>query len=467
MLMKIEKDVVSAFSRKAYASMMKWKAELSGKTALLIEGARRVGKTFLIRRFVENEYTSFIFIDFSLRTKQVADAKRVFTEAENVDDIFTRLELIFAVKLIPGQSCIVFDEIQRFPIAREAIKSLVADGKYHFIESGSLVGIRENVKDIMIPSEEHKMKIHPLDFDEFLDAIGETVNKEYLHQCFSEGHYPTGDIHARLMRLFRLYMTVGGMPQSVAAYIAADDHKLEACDAAKRDILSLYDSDIGKYAKGYASKVRAIFRMIPGELAKREKKFVLSSLGENARMRRYENSFLWLSEAMVANIVYNSTDPDIALGMSLDRTSFKCYSLDTGLLVTQAMQGESETDSRLLRSILHDNLGVNEGMFFENVIAQTLAASGRDLFFYSRYDRRTPENTMEIDFLIRNGIKICPIESKAGNARSHASLDRFRKKYEKRLWLSYVVCDQEYCVDGGVTYFPAYAIHLLFDKNGK
>ena len=462
--MKLEKVIVAPFKRKAYSEMLDWKCRLADRSALLVEGARRVGKSFLIRRFVESEYAANIFIDFSLHTRMVADARRAFTEADDVGDILDRLEMIFGVKLIPGKSCVVFDEVQRFPIAREAIKSLVAHGKYHYIESGSLIGIRENVKDIMIPSEEHKMKMFPLDFDEFLEAIGESVIAEHLHRMFAEGRYPTGDMHARLMRLFRLYMTVGGMPQSVEAYVAAEDHKLEAADAAKRDVLSLYDSDIGKYAKGYASKIRAIFRMIPGELAKREKKFVLSSVDANARMRRYENAFLWLSEAMVANIVYNSTSPDIGLGMNLDSSAFKCYSLDTGLLLTQALQGESETDARLLRAVLYDNLAINEGMFFENVIAQTLAANGRDLFFYSRYDRANPQNTMEIDFLIRNGIKICPIESKAGNCMSHASLDRFLLKYGKRLGNRYVVCDREYQEKDGVSYVPAYAFHLLLRK---
>ena len=319
------------FTRKAYVQMLDWKSRMADQYALLIEGARRVGKTFLIREFVSKEYESSIYIDFSHADKLTKETKREFEEASGIEDLLTRLELLYKVRLIPGRSCVVFDEVQRYPVAREMIKSFVEYGKYHYIESGSLVGIRENVKDIQIPSEEHGMKMYPLDFEEFLDAMGETMLKDRIRNCF-EAKRPMGEsVHDKAMRLFRLYMAVGGMPQSVEAYLTAADHGLEAADVAKREILDLYSRDIGKYAKGYASKVRAVFRMIPAELSKREKKFHLSDIDVNARMRRYENAFLWLSDAMVANIAYNATNPNVGLEMYLDNSSFKCYSLDTGL----------------------------------------------------------------------------------------------------------------------------------------
>lgn len=449
------------FRRKAYEQMLDWKIRLANRCALLVEGARRVGKSFLVGEFVSREYQSSIFIDFSHSDKLTKDAKREFANADGVEDLLTRLELLFRVRLVPGKSCVVFDEVQRFPVAREMIKSFMEYGKYHFIETGSLVGIRENVKDIQIPSEEHGMKLFPLDFEEFLDAIGETMMKDFIRERF-ERRKPLGEsLHRKAMSLYRLYMAVGGMPQSIAAYLAADDHGLEAAEDAKRDILALYDRDIGKYAKGYASKVRSIFRTIPAELSKREKKFHLSDIDANARMRRYENAFLWLEDAMVANVAYNATNPRVGLAMYRDSSSFKCYSLDTGLLLTQAMAGEPEPDGRLLRAVLHDNIGVNEGMFFENAVAQSLTARGRSLFFYSRTDPKQIENTMEIDFLIKNGIKVSPVEVKSANYRSHKSLDRLIAKFPRDLGVRYVVCTADYHEAEGITYLPIYMVHLV------
>ncbi len=449
------------FTRKAYAEMLDWKSRLAGKYALMVEGARRTGKTSLLRKFSSHEYKSSIYIDFSIATKQVTASKRAFFEAQDVEDLITRLELIHAVKLVPGKSCIVFDEVQLFPTARGTIKSLVEYGKFHYIESGSLVGIRENVKDILIPSEEHKMKINPLDFEEFLDALHEQTVKDHIRERFNAQIPLAQDIHDKAMGLFRLYMAVGGMPQSVAAYMNNPGERLEACDAAKREILSLYEDDIGKYAKGYAAKVRDIFRAIPGALSKHEKKFHLSEIDSNARKRRYETAFLWLSDAMVANIAYNATAPDSGLSISLDHESLKCYLLDTGLLLTQSLSGERITDARLIRGVLHDNLGINEGMFAENAVAQSLVASGHPLFFFSRRDRKRSDGTLEIDFIVKKGIKTCPIEVKSSRYKSHISLDRFSSRYRKCLGARYVLCRGGYTFEEGVTYLPLYMAHLI------
>ena len=457
-------DVV--FERKFYGKMLEWKEHLADKYALLVEGARRVGKTHLVTRFVKNEYEKFVYIDFSLKSKITKESKRAFEEESSTEDLVERLALIQGVRLVPGKTCFVFDEVQRYPSAREAIKALMAFGKYHYIETGSLLGIRENVEDIVIPSEEHSMKLYPLDFEEFLSALGEDMLREKIHEAHEDKESLPDYLHDRALRLYRVYMVVGGMPQSVEAYLGGGERKLEASELAKREILALYEKDIGKYAKGYASKVRAIFRTIPGALNSREKKFHLSDLSVNARMRRYENAFLWLSDAMVANIAYNSTNPDVALEMSLESSLFKCYSHDTGLLLSQAMSGSGDVDGRLLRGVLYDNLGINKGMFFENSVAQALTARGVDLLFYSVKDAGHPERTMEIDFLFRNGIKICPVEVKSSRCREHASLDRFVKAHAKRLGPCYVITSTGYFREGGIEYVPIYMVHLIVGTSG-
>ena len=442
--------------RRSYGELVAWKRDLADKTALLIEGARRVGKTSLIRMFVEKEYESSIFIDFSEKGRVVRAYKNAFAQCEDVADLLQRLQILSGVTLVPGRSCIVFDEVQRFPPAREAIKQLVAFGRYHYIESGSLLGIHENVKDIVIPSEEHSMKLYPLDFEEFLWATGNDNLAAYIRDCFVARRALGKDIHEKAKALARQYMVVGGMPQSVTAYLAGGEHRLEAAERMKREILNLYLHDIGKYAKGYAPKVRAIFRHIPGALNSHEKKFKLADLDVNARMRRYENAFLWLSDAMVANIAYNSTDPDVGLEMSLESSLLKCYFADTGLLVSQAMTGSREVDGRVLRGILYDKLGVNEGMFFENYVAQALTAGGFDLLFHSR---SAPK--LEIDFMIRDGIKVCPVEVKSSACRQHASLDALVRKHPGRLGAKYVVCGEDLKIENGVTYLPLYMVHCL------
>ena len=444
------------FKRKAYDEILEWKRSLAGKTALLVEGARRVGKTHLVRRFIENEYESHIFIDFSEKGSKTRSFKRAFEECTDTADLLERLQMAAEVSLVPGRSCVVFDEVQRFPAAREAIKQLVAYGKYHYIETGSLLGIAENVKDIVIPSEEHCLKLHPLDFEEFLWATGNPKLAEFIRARHSSMKPLGRDMHAKAKNLARQYMVVGGMPQSLAAYLDGGDHRLEASEAMKREILRLYEDDIGKYAKGYAPKVRAIFRHIPGALNSREKKFRLADLDANARMRRYDNAFLWLADAMVANIAYNSANPDVGLEMSLDSAFFKCYSADTGLLVTQSMTGAKEIDGRILRGILYDKLGINEGMFLENYVAQALVASGHDLLFHSEAKPR-----MEIDFLIKSGLKISPVEVKSAACRRHASLDLLMRKFPKRLGRKYVLCAEDVFEDGGVTYLPFYMAHCL------
>ena len=444
------------FERKAYHEFLDWKAKLAGKTALLVEGARRVGKTHLVKRFAQREYENFIYIDFSAKGKQIRAYRRAFEECDDVENLLERLQLLSGVRLVTGRSCVIFDEVQRYPAAREAIKQLVEHGKYHYIETGSLLGINENVKDIVVPSEEHSVKLYPMDIEEFLWANGNSLLADHIRKCYAEKRPLGTDLHEKAIGLARQHMLVGGMPQSVEAYLLGGDHRLEAAEAMKREILRLYVKDIGKYAKGYAPKVRAIFRHIPSALNSKEKKFRLADLDANARMRRYENAFLWLSDAMVANIAYNSTDPSVGLELNLESSLFKCYFADTGLLVSQSMTGEKEIDGRVLRGILYDKLGINEGMFFENYVAQALVSAGHELLFHSKTNPK-----MEIDFLIRRGIKTCPIEAKSAACRRHASLDALIERCRGKLGDKYVVCTEDYHEEGGITYLPFYMAHCL------
>ncbi len=444
------------FERKAYHEFLDWKAKLAGKTALLVEGARRVGKTHLVKRFAQREYENFIYIDFSAKGKQIRAYRRAFEECDDVENLLERLQLLSGVRLVAGRSCVIFDEVQRYPAAREAIKQLVEHGKYHYIETGSLLGINENVKDIVVPSEEHSVKLYPMDIEEFLWANGNSLLADHIRKCYAEKRPLGTDLHEKAIGLARQHMLVGGMPQSVEAYLSGGDHRLEAAESMKREILRLYVKDIGKYAKGYAPKVRAIFRHIPSALNSKEKKFHLADLDANARMRRYENAFLWLSDAMVANIAYNSTDPSVGLELNLESSLFKCYFADTGLLVSQSMTGEKEIDGRVLRGILYDKLGINEGMFFENYVAQALVSAGHELLFHSKTNPK-----MEIDFLIRRGIKTCPIEVKSAACRRHASLDALIERCRGKLGDKYVVCTEDYHEEGGITYLPFYMAHCL------
>ena len=444
------------FERKAYHEFLDWKAKLAGKTALLVEGARRVGKTHLVKRFAQREYENFIYIDFSAKGKQIRAYRRAFEECDDVENLLERWQILSGVRLVTGRSCVICDEVQRYPAAREAIKQLVEHGKDHYIETGSLLGINENVKDIVVPSEEHSVRLYPMDIEEFLWANGNSLLADHIRKCYAEKRPLGTDLHEKAIGLARQHMLVGGMPQSVEAYLLGGDHRLEAAEAMKREILRLYVKDIGKYAKGYAPKVRAIFRHIPSALNSKEKKFRLADLDANARMRRYENAFLWLSDAMVANIAYNSTDPSVGLELNLESSLFKCYFADTGLLVSQSMTGEKEIDGRVLRGILYDKLGINEGMFFENYVAQALVSAGHELLFHSKTNPK-----MEIDFLIRRGIKTCPIEAKSAACRRHASLDALIERCRGKLGDKYVVCTEDYHEEGGITYLPFYMAHCL------
>ena len=428
----------------------------------MIDGARRVGKSWIAEEFARNEYKAYLLIDFSKVSPRV---KRYFREyMEDLDTFFMYLLNTYGVKLPIHRSVIIFDEVQRFPRAREAIKWLVADGRYDYIETGSLVSIRKNVKDIVIPSEEHHLEMFPMDFEEFLWAQGREGTMEMLKRHFDDRKPLGEDLHASMMDLFRQYLVVGGMPQAVSVF--AETHDLGEVDAVKREILTLYRNDIHKYAGALRHKVLAVFNRIPGELARHEKKFVLADLGKDARMRDYDAAFEWLKSAMTVNVAYAASEPTVGLEMRTDVLSLKCYLADTGLLVSMAFDPVTLESERVHERILHDRLSLDKGMLMENMVAQMIRASGRGLYFYSNADRTSAENRMEIDFLLckpnlTRMHNIIPIEVKSSRAYEFVSLGKFRRKFSDQLHEPVVLHPKDLKVDDGIVYLPLYMAGLL------
>lgn len=443
--------------RKMHDNLLQWKMESQGKSALLIEGARRVGKSFIIQDFVKKAYQSAIIIDFSNLSGEVRDS--FLHETYDLDLFFQKLSAFYNVRLFERQSAIVFDEVQLLPQARQLIKHLVADGRYDYIETGSLLSLKQNVEGILLPSEEEHLKMYPMDFEEFLWAMGEDNLYPLIRSSFGEAKPLGPALHRKTMNLLRQYIIVGGMPQVVAEYAGSKD--FSKADKIKRRILTLYRADVSKFAKGYEGKVLSIFDEIASQLSRKERRFSLSAISKEARYRQYEDAFIWLKEAMIVNMAVNATDPHVGLKAYEDRMTLKCYFADTGLLVSQVLADKMETEHRLYKSLLFDKLEMNEGMFFENVVAQMLAVSGHEGYFYSRADRENAGNTMEVDFLIRRGSKISPVEVKSSAYISHSSLNKFDKKFHRGLGTAYIVYTNDYMVKDGIHHIPAYMAGLL------
>lgn len=448
---------MTMFKRKAYQNLLEWKKRSGGKTAIMVDGARRVGKTSLVEEFVKREYKSSILVDFSKADPRITAAIR--ERAFDLDAFFTALTLSTGVRLHRRESAIVFDEVQLFPLARQMIKHLVADGRYDYIETGSLISLRRNVRDILIPSEEEHLDLPPMDFEEFRRALGDETTVETVRERFEARKPMTPPLHAMALERFREYMLVGGMPQAVAAY--AESRDFGAADRAKREILRIYRDDIAKFAAGYEAKVRGIFDSLPEQLSRKEKKYRLSSLGKAARFRDYEDAFTWLDDARIVNPCLNATEPTTGLGLSLEHTTQKLYMADTGLLVTHAYDDGRYTDNELYREVFFGNSGVNNGMVAENAVAQAFRSAGRKLFFYSRADNLVRKNDIEIDFLIRRGEKICPVEVKSGRYQRHVSLDKFRAKFGKRLGESFVLYTKDVMEKDGIVHLPLYMAMFL------
>lgn len=450
--------------RKALDKLKLWKAQSQGATALLVEGARRVGKSTTVEEFARGEYESYLIIDFAQAPRDVIDIFE--SQRSDLDTFFMMLQTYYRVRLHERRSLVVFDEVQRYPAAREMVKYLVADGRYDYVETGSLISIKRNVEGIVIPSEERKLHMEPLDFEEFLWAMGEELLADAIRRAFERLQALPDALHKRAMRLWREYLLVGGMPQAVSKYLEARD--FGEVDVVKRDILGLYRDDIGKFANGDAGRVRGIFEKIPGQLSKHEKKFMLAAIDKNARAREYDSAFFWLDDARMVNVCRNATDPAVGLTLYEDSASFKCYMADTGLLVSQVFADRERTPDEVYRAVLFDKLSLNEGMLVENAVAQQLKASGRRLFFFSRYERGNAEATMEIDFLIVREYegaalrpRVSPVEVKSTKTYGTSSLDKFERRYGARLGRSFVLHPRQVSTEGNRAYLPLYMCWCL------
>lgn len=441
--------------------MLRWKNESNGSTALLIEGARRIGKSYIVKKFANDEYKSNIIVDFNDMDGELMDIFENYLHSR--DDFFLRLSLYFGVRLYERDTVIVFDEVQLYPKARAAVKYLVADGRYDYIETGSLVSLRQNVKDIVIPSEEEAIDMFPMDFEEFLWAMGDDMTMDFVRRQF-DLLSPMGPLHRKTLDRLRQYMIVGGMPQAVKAY--AENKDFEQVDRIKRNILRLYRNDISKYALQTETKVTRVFDGIPSQLQRHEKKYRIAAIQSGARMRDYDDAFFWLDDSRVVNICYNATEPNVGLRLNMDRTTLKCYFGDTGLLISHAFDENAITDSQLYRKLMLGKLELNQGMLVENLVAQMLRASGHKLFFFSRSDRENISNRMEIDFLIRkhhvtSRHNIIPVEVKSTTRYTHTSLDKFRAKYSEYISSPYVLHSGDIEIKDGITYLPLYMAMLL------
>ena len=448
--------------RKIYNKLLNWKKESNGEYALLIDGARRVGKSYIVRQFAEKEYSSYVILDFNLVSKSIKDLFE--NDLDNLDRFFMYLSNYTGKTLYTRDTLIVFDEVQQYPKARAAIKYLVKDGRYDYIETGSLISIKKNVEGIVIPSEEEHIKMFPMDFEEFLWAMGEEMLMPFIKDCF-KSKKPMGQLmHRRAMDYFRLYMIVGGMPQAVEKYVETRD--FSKVDKLKRRILDLYRSDISKFAKGYDTKVKSIFEEIPSQLQKHEKKFRLSALKEGARARDYENAFFWLDDAMIINSCYNTTEPNVGLNLNKDTNTMKCYMADTGLLISHAFDTNEIVSEDLYRKILLDKLEMNSGMIIENIVAQMLRTAGHKLFFYSNSSMTDRDSRMEIDFLIGKGKitarhNISPIEVKSSARYTLTSLKKCIAKYGSYLSTAYVIHPADLKEEDNIIYLPLYMCPLL------
>ena len=448
--------------RKIYDTLVQWKREDAGHTAMLIDGARRVGKSYIAEEFAKAEYQSYILIDFNRVSKEITDLFEHYLN--DLDTFFLYLSNYYNVRCYEHNTLIIFDEVQLFPRARAAIKYLVADGRYDYLETGSLMSIKANIKDIVIPSEERHVKMFPLDFEEFLWALDNEMFMDLIRKCFEERRPMGQALHRKAMDYFRQYLIVGGIPQAVETYVLTKD--FDRVDRVKRNILELYRADIIKHAQGYEMKVEQIFDDIPSQLQKHEKKFKLSSLKKEARFRDYEEAIFWLSDAMITNIAYNSTAPVLGLKLNMERMTLKCYMADTGLLISHAFDENGIVSEEIYKKLLFDKLEFNKGMIVENVVAQMLTASGHKLYFYSNSSRNDASSRMEIDFLvakskITNRHNISPIEVKSSKNYTLTSLKKFCSQFKEQLYIPYVLHPGDLKEENGITYLPLYMTPFL------
>ncbi|MCH5234836.1 MAG: ATP-binding protein [Muribaculaceae bacterium] len=445
------------FRRKIYSKLLKWKKESGGKTALLIEGARRIGKSTIVEEFAKKEYTRYLIIDFAYVSDNI---KSLFNDLTDLQYFFVSLQALTGKALIPGESVIIFDEVQFCPKARQAIKLLVKDGRFHYIETGSLISIKKNIKDILIPSEERCISMFPMDFEEFLWAIGKDATYQLIQYSY-EKVKPLGEkVNRDLMKLFRLYMLVGGMPQSVAEYL--EKGEFSEVDKIKRDIITLYINDFKRIDS--TGKASEIFKSIPGQLSRDLSRFRIGEVIPNSRYSRLTEIFTELDESFTVDFCYLCQDPNVGMSLNADRDIFKMYICDTGLFVTMCFWDKDFTDNHLYQKLLTDKLAANLGYVYENVVAQLLRSSGHALYyniFRMKMGNEGKEINYEIDFLISHGEKICPIEVKSSGYKAHKSLVLFKEKYSSRIEESYVLTTKDVHKEGSTIYLPVYMASLL------
>ncbi len=433
--------------------MVKWKRERDGETALLIQGARRIGKSTIVEDFAKREYKSYILIDFSKAKKEVME---LFEDLSDINFNLMRLQIIFNTKLVERNSVIIFDEVQKQPLARQAIKHLVADHRYDYIETGSLISIKSNVKDIIIPSEETRLDMFPMDFEEFRWALGDTATIPLIKQLFDK-RKPLGNAtHRKLMRDFRLYMLVGGMPQAVSKYI--ETNNMSMVDQVKRDIIALYEDDMNKLDS--RGKSKALFDAIPSQLSKNASRFKVSASLPNERPGRIATIINDMADSKTINIAYHSDDPNVGMALTKDVERFKMYACDTGLFVTMAFRDKALTEESIYNKLLNDKLSTNLGYIYENVVAQMLRTAGNDLY-YTTMKKDDNKGYYEVDFLISRGNKLWPIEVKSSGYKTHKSIDKFAQKYTNRTGTKVIIYTKDLFQKGDTLYLPVYMTMFL------
>ena len=441
------------FKRKIYDELLQWKRTDEGRTAVLIQGARRVGKSTIAKEFAENEYETHILVDFAACSVEI---RELFNDVSDLNRIFMRLQLEYSVELKERKSVIIFDEVQLAPKARQAIKYLVKDGRYDYMETGSLISIRKNVRDILIPSEEVKLHMFPMDYEEFRWALGDTATIRLLQECF-HGRTSMGDAtNRKLMRDFRLYMLVGGMPQAVAAYL--ETNNLEKVDSVKRSIITLYEDDFNKIdPTGNASKM---FRQIPAQLTNNANRYLAWSATDGTRNSVLAEIISEIKESMVVNMAYHANDPSAGMALHQDPNKYKMFTGDTGLFVTLAFWDRKFTDNTIYHKLLSDKLSTDLGYVYENVVAQMLKAAGHELYYYT-FPTESGKHNYEVDFLIADGDKVSPVEVKSSGYKAHTSLDAFCMKFSSRIRNKYLVYTKDLRKDGDVLYLPVYMTMFL------
>ena len=441
------------FERKIYQKMLDWKNESNGKTALLIKGARRVGKSTIAEEFAQKEYSSYILIDFSIAPKEVHN---LFKDLSDLNYLFLRLQLIYHVNLENRKSVIIFDEVQKEPLARQAIKHLVKDGRYDYIETGSLLSIKKNVENIIIPSEETRIEMVPMDYEEFRWALGDKVTIPMLRTAFENKISLGDDVNRRMMRDFRLYMLVGGMPQAVNEYI--DTNNLSKVDHVKRSILELYQDDFRKIdSTGRAS---LMFSAIPSELAKNTSRYQVSSVIQNEKQDRVLGIIADMKDSLTINLAYHANDPSIGMSLHEDISKYKMFLGDTGLFTTLAFMDKDFTENIIYEKLLNDKLDTDLGYLYENIVAQMLYASGNKLFYYT-FPKNNSTHNYEIDFIITKKNKVCPIEVKSSGYKTHASIDAFFNKFSSKIGQKYLIYTKDLRKDGDLLCVPLYMTMFL------